>query len=76
MENPKIQVQRNVVKEDGPDVVKNFEKKFKEVRVEGKRKSLSSSTMFMETLPATYYTEAEQKEIKAMYMGTKSEARK
>ena len=32
--------------------------------------------MFTETLPATYYTEAEQKEIEAMYMGTESEARK
>ena len=30
----------------------------------------------METLPATYYTEAETKEIEAMYMGTESEARK
>ena len=51
--------------------VENFEKKFKEIRVEGKRKSLtSSSTMFTETLPATHYTEAEQREIEAMYMGT------
>ena len=27
-------------------------------------------------LPSTYYTEAEQREIEAMYMGTESEARK
>ena len=32
--------------------------------------------MFTKTLPATFYTEAEQKEIEAMYMGTESEARK
>ena len=36
----------------------------------------SSSTMFTETLLATYYTEAEQKDIEVMYMGTESEARK
>ena len=76
MENFKIQALRNVVKENGPDVVENFEKKFKEVKIEGKRKSLSSSTMFTETLPSTYYTETEKAEIEAMYMGTESEARK
>ena len=64
------------MKENSPIVVKNFEKEFKEVRVEGKRKSLSSSTMFTETLPATYYKEAEQTEIEAIYMGTELEARK
>ena len=76
MENFEIQALRDVVKDNSLDVVENFEKKFKEIRVEGKRKSLSSSTMFTETLPATYYTEAEQKEIEAMYMGTELEARK
>ena len=65
------------MKDINEDVVENFEKKFKEIRVEEKRKSLnSSSTMFTETLPSTYYTEAYQKEIEAMYMGTESEARK
>ena len=39
MENFKIQALRNVVKENGPDVVENFEKKFKEVKIEGRRKS-------------------------------------
>ena len=76
MENFEIQALRNVVKENGPDVVENCEKKFKEVRIEGKRKSLSSSTMFTETLPSKYYTETEKAEIEAMYMGTESEARK
>ena len=47
-----------IVIENSPNVVENFEKKFKEIRVEGKRKSLSSSTMYTETLPATYYTVA------------------
>ena len=50
------------MKKNSLDVVKNFEKKFKEIRVEGKRKSLtSSSTMFTETLLATYHTEADRK---------------
>ena len=45
--------------------------------MEGKRNYYnSSSAMYTETLPKTYYTEAEQKEIEAMYMGTESEARK
>ena len=49
MENFELQTLREVVKENGPDVVKNFEEKFKEIRVEGKRKSLKDS--------ATHYTE-------------------
>ena len=57
------------MKTNGEDVVENFEKKFKEICVEGKRKSLnSSSTLFTDKLPSTYYTEAEEKEIEAMYM--------
>ena len=77
MENFEIQALRDIVKDNKEDLVENFEKKFKEIRVEGKRKSHnSSSAMFTETLPSTYYTEAEQKEIEAMYMGTESEARK
>ena len=76
MENFEIQALREVVKDHNEYVVENFEKTFKEMKVKGKRKPLSFSTMFTETLPATYYTEAEQKEIEAMYMGTESEARK
>ena len=53
-----------------------MENKYIEVRVEVKGKSVSSSAMFTETLPRTHYTEAEQAEIEAMYMGTESEARK
>ena len=50
------------MKTNNKDVVENFEKKFKEICIEGKRKSLnSSSTMFTEQLPSTYYTEAELK---------------
>ena len=73
MENFEIQALRNVVKEGGPDVVENFEKKFKEIRIKGKRKAVLSSAMFTKKLPRTHYTEAE---IEAMYMGTESEARK
>ena len=50
MENFDLQAMREVVKVNGPDVVKNFEEKFKEIRVEGKRKSLKDS--------ATHYTES------------------
>ena len=76
MENFELQSLREVAKANGPDVVKNFEEKFKEIRVEGKRKShTSSSAMYTEIL-SIYYTEAEQKEIEAIYMGTESEAGK
>ena len=41
-----------MVKANGPDVVKNFEEKFKDIRVEGKRKSLRDSvTHYNETPP-------------------------
>ena len=60
--------------DSSPDeVVENFEKKFKEIKIEGKRKAVSSSAMFTDKLQRTYYTE---EEIEAMYMGTESEARK
>ena len=59
IENFEIQALREVVKTNGEDVIENFEKKFKYIRVEGKRKSLnSSSTLFTDKLPSTYYTEA------------------
>ena len=75
MENFELQSLRNVVKEGGVNVVSNFEKKFKEIKIEGKRKS-HTSTMYTKQLPATHYTEAEHKEIEALYMGTESESRK
>ena len=65
------------MKENGQAVVQNFERKFKEIRIEGKRKSLKESTTLYTEKPLTpYYTEAEQEQIEAMYMGTESEARK
>ena len=74
MENFEIQVLRNVVKDSSPDeVVENFEKKFKEIKIEGKRKAVLSSAMFTDKLSRTYYTE---EKIEAIYMGTESEARK
>lgn len=75
MESFEIQALRNMVKKNGPDVVANFEKKFKEIKVEGKRKS-HASIMYTEQLLSTYYTEAEHKEIEALYTGTESESRK
>ena len=78
MENFEIQSLREIVKTGGPDVVKNFEDKFKsEIRVEGKRKTFKDAvTNYTESPPKTYYTEAEQAEIEAMYMGKESLSRK
>ena len=77
MESFELQALREVVKENGQTVVQNFERKFKEIRVEGKRKSLKDSTThYTESPPSTYYTEAEQEQIEAMYMGKESESRK
>ena len=56
-----MQTLQNVVKENAADVVERFEEKFKEIKVEGKRKSHGSSTMYADTLPKTHYTEAEQR---------------
>ena len=71
MENFEIQALREIVKENAEDVVERFQNKFKEIRIEGKRKSHnSSSTMYTEPLPKAYYSEAEHKEIEAIYMGT------
>ena len=43
----------------------------------GKRKSLKdSATNYTETPPSTYYTEAKQAQIEAMYMGKESGSRK
>ena len=75
IENFELQSLRNVVKEGGPNIVSNFKKKFKEIKIEGKRKSYTSS-MYTEKLPSTHYTEAEHKEIEALYMGTESQSRK
>ena len=58
MESFKIQAFGNVVKEGGWDVIDNFKKKFKEIKIEGKRKAMSSSAMYTKQLPRTHYTEA------------------
>ena len=76
MENFELQALRDIVKENTADVVERFEEKFKEIKVEGKRKSHGSSTMYADTLPKTHYTEAEQREMETMYMGTDLESRK
>ena len=57
------------MKEGGVDVAENFKNKFKEIKIEGKRKATSSLAMYTEKLPRTYYIE---EEIKAMYMGEDS----
>ena len=71
-----MQALREVVKENAENVVERFEEKFKEIRIEGKTNSHRSFTMYTDTLPKTHNTEAEQKEIETMYIGTESESRK
>ena len=70
--------------------MKNFEKKFKEMRVEGYRKDGSSaSVMYTEDMDGDLPEDTEdmdedhseeerdtEKELEIMYMGTKSEARR
>ena len=77
---------RDVVKKGGDNVLKNFEEKFKEVRVEGKRVK-SSSIHYTEVAPdssSIHYTEVApedlskytREELETLYMGTSSEARR
>ena len=63
IDNFKYQALRNVIKEGGEAVVGNFEKMYRELRVEGNRKKLKE----------TLYTEGEKE---TLYMGSESEARK
>ena len=58
IESHELQALRNVVKENAADVVKRFETKFKETRIEGKRKFNGTST--------THYTESRCKEVETM----------
>ena len=71
IEGFELQSLQNVIKEAGPNVVTNFENKFKQIRIEGKRKDYNSSS-YVEKLPATHYTEAEHREIETLYMGRES----
>ena len=83
------QALKNVVKDGDEDVLQNFKKKFKELRVEVYRKDGSSASVMYtkdmnedlpedkedmdEDLPEEHSTE---KELETMYMGTESEARR
>ena len=68
IESYELQALRNVVKENAADVVTRFENKFKETRIEGKRKFNGTTT--------AHYTESKHNEVETMYMGSESEARK
>ena len=64
------------MKDGSKDILQIFEKKFKEMRVEGCRKDVSSASVMYtedmdEDLPEDHYTE---KELEMMYIGTGSEA--
>ena len=74
IENIELQSLQNVVKEGGPNVVTNFEKKFKDIKIEGKRK-VHNSSLYTEKLPSIHYTEAEHEEIETLYMGKESLSR-
>ena len=76
MDNYEFQALRDIVKEGGDDVVERFEKKFKDGKVEGKRKNISTvlySGSDHDCLLESKYT---KEELEALYMGTQSEARK
>ena len=76
MDNFEYQALRQVVKEGGAQVIENFKRKFKEMKVEGNRKSVAVvlySKKDSDRLPETHYTEAE---LNTMYMGAESDARK
>ena len=64
-------------------MIKNFENKFNELRVEGCRKdAVSTSVMYTEDmemevdLSEDHYTESEMKEMEVIFMRTESEAQK
>ena len=83
---------RDVIKVGGDNVVKNFEEKFKELRVEGKRKEVnSSSVMFTEENEYFdaeemeeddlddgdhYESQIEDEDQETYFMGTQSQAQK
>ena len=68
IESHELQALRNIVKENAADVVTRFETKFKETRIEGKRRYNGTA--------ATYYSESRCQNAETMYMGSESEARK
>ena len=72
------QALRDVVNVGGDNVLENFEKKFKETRIEGFLRDASSALVLYkeEDLPDEHYTETEMEEIEMMYMGTENKTRK
>ena len=63
MDNFEYQALRSVIKEGGENVIDKFEKKYRELKIEGNRKKVAE-TMYMES------------EKETLYMGSESEARK
>jgi len=63
MDNFDYQSLRNVIKESGEDVIDNFEKKYRDLKIEVNRKRVSE----------TMYTESEKE---TLHMESESEARK
>ena len=54
VDNFEYQALRDVVKEGGEDVIKKFEKKFKEMKVEGNRKSVAGLMFTDPNIPQTH----------------------
>ena len=76
MNNFEYQSLRDVVKEGREDIIKRFKKKFKEIKVEGNRKSVAGVMYTDLKLPETCETKYTESELEALYMGTESEVRK
>ena len=75
IENFELQSLRYVVKEGGPNIVSNFEKKFKEIR-QKERESLILPQCTQNNYQPLITQKLSTKKIEASYMGTESESRK
>ena len=76
LDNFEYQALRDVVKEGGEDVIERFQKKFKEMKVEGNRKSVAGVMYTNLKPPENHQTKYTESKLEALFMGTESEARK
>ena len=77
IDNHELQSLHDVLKRGGDKVSEEFEEKFQEVAVEGKKAKTTSTIHYTDSindkLPEGEYTE---EELETLYMGTPSKARK
>ena len=76
IDNFEYQSLRDVVKEGREDVIKRLEKKFKDMKVEGNKKSVTGVMYTDPKLSETHETKYTEFKLEALYMETESEARK